>query len=192
MKEKLKAFIDLAILKLFKVLLILGTTLGLHFALASIPLTDSGQTRYLSNMISGCKMGWFSESGVCQKYIKEIIHQNEMAEADTPQIYPCGSKNENCQITGVMDNLYYLVMIVDFLAVIMVARLMGLVYRANVSKETKRLCWIIFLLWNTGILFLMYMNNKFVLFPGDLLRQIVEIIAFAVVFKINTLKLAPK
>lgn len=181
--NKLKGIWDLAVKKLFIVLLILSSGLGVHFLVMTIPGTTNYETRILSNILQGCKSGWFSSNGVCAKYTEQLKKENRDAEGELTN-YPCGENNVDCHLKGVKDYLGVFAFILDFILALVAGRMMGLMYRQNRTKEIKFMCWTVFLCWNGGVLFLLYLTHGLLLFPGDFGRQIIEIIGFAVVFKI--------
>lgn len=179
LNRKMQDALKVAAKRLSIIFLILGISLGMHILSIMIPNNESYNNRIKAEIVHGCKSGWFSETGICVKYKQYLIENTRGAEEENI----CGEDNSLCKITGLKDYITYGAIILDFMVAILIARLMGLAYRDD--KKIKKTSWLIFLSWNVAVLMLIYISKGNAIMPGDILRQIVEIIAFSIVFKIH-------
>lgn len=159
----------------------LVTIMILHVITLFTPVGEHKSLRLKSDIIHNCKIGWFSEKGMCTDYSEYIVKQ----EGGEEEKNICGPDLKACEVKGVADYYYYTVLILEFFMAFYIGKGMGEIYKADVTPATKRKCLITYLVWNVIILGLIYAGNTFILFPGDIMRQVVEFIAFWFMFKMN-------
>lgn len=183
-----KTFIEKALnINLLTAIMVLITIAVLHMSTFLLPNSESKELRLTSDIVKNCNSGWFSSEGLCIKY-QEYIKFDE----NDKEIPVCGEGLKNCQLQGIKDYLHYTMLIVEFFTAFYIGKIFGQLYTKNTNSKTKMKLWGIYLGWNVLILGLIFAGNKFVLFPGDIMRQVVEIFFFSMMFKMNSPKVEKK
>lgn len=183
-----KSFIEKALnINLFTAIIVLLSIAVLHMGTFLLSNSESKELRLTADIVSNCQNGWFSPDGLCAKY-QEYIKFDE----NDKEIPVCGEGLKNCQLEGFKDYAHYTMLIIEFFTAFYIGKIFGELYTKNVNKKNKLKLWGIYLGWNLLILALIFAGNKFILFPGDIMRQFVEILFFAMMFKMNSPKVEKK
>lgn len=161
---------------------VLATLLTLHVASLLLPMGENKVLRIQSDIVHSCKTGWFAENGATCAPLLEYIVKPENSEE---QKNICGDQLKDCVVKGFADYYYYTLLILEFFTAFYIGKGMGEIYKADITPETKRKCLLTYFGWNVIILILIFAGNKFILFPGDIMRQVVEFLAFWFMFKMN-------
>lgn len=187
-KVSKKSFIEKALgINLLTAIIVLITIALLHMSTFLLPNSENKELRLTADIVKNCNIGWFSSEGLCSKY-QDYIKFDE----NDKEIPVCGEGLKNCQLQGVKDYLNYTIIIIEFLTAFYIGKIFGQFYTKDNKPKKKLQLWGIYLVWNAFILALVFTGNKFVLFPGDIMRQLVEVLFFAMMFKINSPKVVKK
>lgn len=173
---------------LYKVFILLAIMAGIHFLIAWMPNGENYQTRKENQIIKSCENGWFSNPKICEPYKENIISIKEIERGSDPEeVIPyCGTNNEKCELKGLKDYLNTLMLIIEFASSLLIGWMIGIAYTNKNVFSIKFTSWLLILSWHAIILMIIYVQNGWILFVGDISRQILGLIAFYIMLKINS------